>query len=301
MRNAHLRWGLAAAILMVASPATAGPRAQQIISKLKAVFGKSAPQPAARNAVNAAKPVLQRGKATLEAQRANYNELGARAQGLKEQRSDLRRAAREARAALMNDRSNPALRAAFDQAMAAYAPVREAHVSARDARDAARKRYQLTQSQMGLAMNAATSSVGARAARPPSPGAPRIRRQAFVAVEPGFASAAKSSKEIYGPLPYLPQQSSNGNSAPARTASQFNIRSQESPYAKLTLAESSSQRLSGTGSSGGSSLILPSVTGGVQQSDSTSSSSRLIRPQPQVTSFARVSYRISQSYSDLGL
>lgn len=301
MRHYYLHWCLAAAMVMVASPAAAGPRAQQVMAKLKAVFGKSAPPSTVLNAVTTAKPVLQRGKATLEAQRANYIELSVRANVLKEQRNALRGAARDARAALMNDRTNPALRAAFDQAMAAYAPVRESHVSARDARDAAGKRYQLTQSQMGAAMNATTGAAGARASRPPSQGAPRIRRQAFVAVEPGFASAAKSSKEIYGPLPYLPQQSSNGNSAPARTASQFNIRSQESPYAKLTLAESSSQRLSGTGSSGGSSLILPSVTGGVQQSDSTSSSSRLIRPQPQVTSFARVSYRISQSYSDLGL
>jgi hypothetical protein len=254
MRNLKMLSALTATIFLLSFPAAAfdkgpPPKKPPMTNKNTNNGGKSAQHGAARNLVAAGKAVAQRGKQSLQAQRDNLIRLIGRAEGLKPQRRQLRRQARDATNAYRAN-PNPATRAAWKAAVAAYMPVRQAHENARGQRDAANLRYRLSKSQRATAVKAAASAAGASAPRPPAAGRPRIRRQAFIAVPQSIPTAAASPKSIYSNVGLVQRpQSLRPEGNYMTSASAFKIKSDDkSHYSVLSDTEAG---LSGPSSPGG--------------------------------------------------
>jgi hypothetical protein len=243
MRNLRMLSALTATIFLLSFPAAAfdkgpPPKKPPMTNKNANNGGKSAQHGVARNLVATGKAVAQRGKLSLQAQRDNLIRLIGRAEGLKPQRRQLRRMARDATNAYRAN-PNPATRAAWKAAVAAYMPVRQAHESARGQRDAANLRYQLSKSQRAAAIKAAASAAGAAAPRPPAAGRPRIRRQAFIAVPQSIPTASASPKNIYSNVGLVQRpQTLRPEGHYATSASAFKFKADDkSHYSSLTGAE----------------------------------------------------------------
>ena len=243
MKNVRMLSALTATLFLLSFPAAAfdkgpPPKKPPMNNKNGNNAGKPARHGAARNLVATGKAVAQRGKQTLQAQRDNLIRLVGRAEALKPQRRQLRRMARDATDAYRAN-PNPATRAAWKAAVAAYMPVRQAHESARVQRDAAHYRYQLSKSQRAAAVKAAASAAGASAPRPPAAGRPRIRRQAFIAVPQSIPTAAASPKSIFSNVGSVQRpQTLRPEGHYMTSASAFKIISDDkSHYTSLTGAE----------------------------------------------------------------
>ncbi len=241
MRHSMRLTALAVTLAMLSGPAIAGPYGKgppppkpPMTRKAPNASGKSPQHEAARGAVATGKSVAQRGKQALMAQRDNLMRLIGRAEGLKPQRRALRRQARAAVAAYRAN-PNPQTLAAAQTAIAAYKPMREAHISARAERDTAIARYKRSKTQRAAAMQGATATAGAP--RPAAQGRPRMRRQAFVEVGQSVASTAPSPQSVYGQLSLVPRPDASRPQGHYMTAvAQFKIAG-TSQYDVLTPAE----------------------------------------------------------------
>jgi hypothetical protein len=253
MRNLKMLSALTATMFLFSFPAAAldkgpPPKKPPMTNKNANNGGKSAQHGAARNLVATGKAVAQRGKQSLQAQRDNLIRLIGRAEGLKPQRRQLRRQARDATNAYRAN-PNPTTRATWKAAVAAYMPVRQAHETARGQRHAADLRYRLSKLQRASAVEAAASTAGASAPRPPAAGRPRIRRQAFIAIPQSIPTAVASPKNIYSNVGLVQRpQSLRPEGHYATSASAFKIKSDDkSHYTSLTPAEAGSSGQSNPG------------------------------------------------------
>ena len=214
MKNLPMFSAFTATLLMLSAPAVAldkGPPTKKppMTNKNGSGSGKSAQHGAARNLVANGKTVTQRGKETLRSQKNNLIRAIGRAESLKPQRERLRTLARDATDAYRAN-PNPATLAARKAAVAAYKPVRQAHETARKERNDAIIRYRLSKLQREKAVKIAASAAGAAAPRFPTPGRPKIRRQAAIKISPIRASAAPSPNSIYQSIGLLSRKNSSG-------------------------------------------------------------------------------------------